>query len=139
MAAVQYHNRLFEIDGDGVVLRELEPHELPVGPLFSGFEGRSMVTPGDRLEYDAFRAAMKVWAAFSATGLTRTLTIAEIHAAEPHNIRMFCDELSFEIRWRRDGAAAQARRLELLWREKGSALNCQEYLDLRWGRDIACR
>ncbi len=139
VAAAQFHNQLFDIDAEGVVLRELKPHELPVGPLFSGIDGRTMVEPGDHLNHDAFQAAMTVWRAFSETRLARDMTVAEIHAADPHTIRMFCDELAFEIRWRRDGIADQAQRLDLLWREKGSALECQEYLDLRWGRDIACR
>ncbi|HIJ66215.1 MAG TPA: hypothetical protein HPP77_09735 [Candidatus Hydrogenedentes bacterium] len=71
------------------------------------------------------------------------VTVSEIAAPHEDHIRMYCDELPFEIRWGRRDFVNEAHRLDLIWRETGHMERvdppCQEYLDLRFGNEPVCR
>ena len=138
IAGVQMPNSVAEIDSEGVVLRELSPHELHVGPLINGEPEQWIAAVGERIESKRLEAALEVWRRFAAIALAAEMTVSEIWVREVNDIRMFCDELPFEIRWGRGDFETQARRLAALWEERGDELDCEYYLDLRWGQDVAC-
>ncbi len=138
IAGVQMPNSIAEIDSEGVVLRELSPHELHVGPLINGEPAQWVAAVGEQIESGRLQAGLEVWRQFAATALAAEMTVSEIWVREVNDIRMFCDELPFEIRWGRGDFETQARRLAALWKERGDELDCEYYLDLRWGQDVAC-
>lgn len=129
----------YEIDVDRVVLREFDSNEMPLAPFFSNVQGLEFVEIGDQVLQPALVAAVQVYNAFSAIEMSRDVTIAEISASDPTRIRMFCDQLPFELTWGRGNFDEQAARLDILWRQKGGSLTCLEYLDLRFGRELVCK
>lgn len=138
-AVLVVHNHVYEIDADGVVLREIPLGAEYPGALITDVPGLGAIEPGQTLTQPALHEALRVWEAFRETALVNELTVSEIAALDVNDIRMYCNELVFELRWGRGGYHNQARRLEILWQELGGALNCNQYLDLRFGRDLACR
>ena len=131
-------NRLFELDAEGVVLRQLPADAVNPGPLVTNVPGLGYVEPGQRLSEAAVKAALGVWGAFMGTSMAGDVTVSELAAFGKNEVLMYCDELPFEIRWGRGDFAERARRLDILWREKGGELPCTQYLDLRFDRDLAC-
>ncbi len=138
-ATLLAHNRAFEIDEDGVVLRELSIRESHPGPLISCVPNLAVVEPGQRIEEPALRAALEVWKTFTASEAAKGLTVSEIAAVSASDLRMYCDELSYEIRWRAEEIDKQVKRLALTWETKGRPALSNEYVDLRFGRDVACK
>ena len=138
-ATLMAHNRVYCIDSDGIVLSKLDPGAPLPGPLITEVPELGTVEVGGVVKQRALAEAMDVWKAFSATELSNELTVSELAAHAPNDIRMYCDELRYEIRWGRGGYEDQAKRLDILWREKEGCLPCLEYLDLRFGRDLACK
>lgn len=138
-ATLLLNNGLFEIDEDGVVLREVPRKGAYTGPLVTNVPGLVYVDPGQRLTEPSVAAALAVWDAFEKTPMAGEVTVSELAAFDRNKILMFCDELPFEIRWGRGGFDEQARRLNILWHEKNGRLECREYLDLRFGGDLVCK
>ncbi len=138
-AAVFTNGRLYEIDAEGFVLRELDPLADHVGPLITNVPGLGVPEPGRPLKADALTEALRVWRAVADTSLLEALTISEISAPDTRKISMFCDELPYEIRWGRGDYAMQAARFETLWENQGGDLPCREYLDLRFEGDLVCK
>ncbi|MCC6698088.1 MAG: FtsQ-type POTRA domain-containing protein [Candidatus Hydrogenedentes bacterium] len=138
VATLMVRNQCFEIDGEGVVLRKLEDGAPYPGPLITQIPGVASVGPGARIEQPSLREAMDVWDAFTKTNLAQTLTVSEIAAPSASDVRMYCDELPCEIRWGRGDAVQQAANLQTVWEYRGGELNCREYVDLRFDRDVAC-
>lgn len=142
VATLAVHNQRFEIDEDLAVLRKLRAEEAQTGPLITQVPGLGAVEVGQQLDgqkHRELREAVAVWVAFSRTDPGRALTVAEIAAASATDVRMYCDELPFEIRWGRGGVYGQAARLNALWLAKKGNLECREYLDLRFGEDVVWR
>lgn len=138
-ATLLIDNRSFEIDDELVVLRELDHRAPHVDPFVTGIDQLEFVQPGDRIDNDRLAAALDVWKNFASTYMAQDVTVSEIESLQDDDIRMYCDELPFVIRWGRENFADQAKRLDVLWREKKGDLGCREYLDLRWGEDLACK
>lgn len=139
IATLLVHNRTFSISADGVVIEEIPiavPHP---GPLITDVPGLDVIEPGQKIDTPALPAAFAALSAFAQTDFSKTVTVSEVSARHENDIRMFCDELPFEIRWGRGDFTAQARRLDVLWKYKGKTLDFSEYCDLRFGRDVACR
>lgn len=134
-------NAVFEIDAEGVVLRKLAPGEPALAPLITNVPDLGAVRPGARLEQRSLRAALAVQAALAQTRVGRETTLVELAAFQPDLVVAFFEELPFEVRWGRGAFDAQARRFDVLWAREGARLtcHCREYLDLRFGRDLACR
>ncbi|NUM52799.1 MAG: FtsQ-type POTRA domain-containing protein [Candidatus Hydrogenedentes bacterium] len=139
VATLLAHNRAYEIDREMTVLRRLPPQEPNTGPLISQVAEMGAVDPGVQLVQAPLRVAIQVWEAFAETAMANEVTVSEIAAAGVNEIRMYCNELPFEIRWGRDDVRQQARNLDVLWRQRGPELPCTEYLDLRFGQDLACK
>lgn len=139
VATLLVHNRPYEIDADLTVLRRLFADEPHTGPLISQVNNIGAIEPGMQLTQTPLRVAVDVWRAYSATAMAQDVTVSEIAALGSNDIRMYCDELPFEIRWGRDNIAQQAKNLEVLWQKRGPTLPCTEYLDLRFGQDLACK
>jgi hypothetical protein len=97
------------------------------------------VAPGQRLTDRALTRALAVWRAFGTTVMAHDVTVSEICAAHESRICMYCDELNFEIRWGRDNFQKQAAKLDAFWLSQGKRVNCKDYVDLRFGNDVACR
>ncbi|MBI5092302.1 MAG: FtsQ-type POTRA domain-containing protein [Candidatus Hydrogenedentes bacterium] len=129
----------FEIDPDGVALQELPSNAVHEGPYISNVPDLGVVQIGDHLTQPALAAALEVWSAFSKMSISREVTVSELSAVSPNEIRMYCDELPYEVRWGRREFDAEAARFDLLWRTKNKQLGCAEYLDLRFGEDLACK
>ncbi len=133
------HNHTFEIDADRVVLRELPPDAEYPDPLVTSVPGLDVVAPGDILEQPALREALRAWNAFVNISVAREVTVSEMAALHENDIRMYCEELPYEIRWGRGAFDNQARRFDILWRTQDGCLDCKEYLDLRFESDLACK
>ena len=139
VAALQVHTRTFEVDEEGVVLRELAVHESPEGPLITNVPDLGVVEVGSRLSQPALTKALALWIAFSSVSLGQELTVSEIAAPSPDDLSMICEELGYELRWGRSDFLQQALLLDILWREKSGRLPCAEYLDLRFDYDLVCK
>ena len=139
VATLLAHNHAYEIDAELNVLRRMPNGEPNTGPLISQVADVGAVEPGMQLTQAPLRVALQIWDAFSETAMAREVMVSEIAAAGINEIRMYCDELPYEIRWGRDDVARQARNLDVLWKQRGKEMPCTEYLDLRFGQDIACK
>jgi len=139
VATLQINNRLFEIDSNGNVLRKLNLGESHVGPFISNIPDVGYIEIGQRVTDRVLQEALKVWRAFSETSMASDVTVSEISAEQENRIVMYCDELDFEIRWGRGDVDKQAWKLDILWQAQGGQLACKEYVDLRFGNDVACR
>ena len=139
LATLMVENRLFEIDDEGNVLRELPRDKGHVGPFITNVADLGYVEAGQQLNQRALMKALAVWCAFSRTAMARDVTVSEISAAQENRIRMYCDELNFEIRWGRDNIDKQAKKLDIFWSSQNKNVHCKDYVDLRFGNDVACR
>lgn len=139
VAALQVHNHIYEIDGEGVVLRELENFSQQVGPLISKVPSLGVVVPGQKIEQPELHRALALWNAIYDAKLTNHVTISEIIAADIDNILVICDDLDYYLQWGRSPFNAQAKRLDILWNKRGVHLPCKEFLDLRFDRDLVCK
>lgn len=137
LATLLVNNRPYMVDNDGVVVREPRPGEPHTGPYITNVPGLSGVDVGERLAHPELIQALAVWHAFSQTGTARQVTVSEISAEKSSPLCMYCDELDFEIRWRRGNIEKQALKLDLFWHARGDWSGCKEYLDLRYGNDVA--
>ncbi len=139
VATLLWNSRSFELDAEAVVLRELMPDAEHPGPLITNVGGLDSPELGMCLRETPAIKALEVWQAFMRTPVAQAIAASELAAFSDNEIIMFCDELPFEIRWGRDDAASQARRLNILWSEKRGEIHCKEYLDLRFGDDLICK
>ncbi|MCP4639386.1 MAG: FtsQ-type POTRA domain-containing protein [bacterium] len=138
VATIVVHNVPYEVDNDCVALRPLGPGDPYPGPLITELPESGTIEAGRPVKAAALQSALAVWHAFSGTKMARSVTVSEIAAREGNNVGMFCDELPYEIRWG-DNFERQAQRLDVLWAKKGWQLECKEYLDLRFGPNLASR
>jgi cell division protein FtsQ len=139
VATVLLRNHLYEIDEDCVVIREIDGAIEHTGPFITGYNELSVLEPGQQVEAPALREALTVWNAFQETELAKNISVSELAAYSQNDIRMYCEELNYELRWGRGDYDRQARRLDLLWARQDGALGCYEYLDLRFGTMLACK
>lgn len=145
VAVVLVHNQAYEVDADRVVLRQLAAEADFPGPMITEVPGLGSIEPGQVLAQKEVEHALNVWYAFRDVAAVHGLTVSEIAARNLNDIRVYCDELLYELRWGRGGHNSretferQAQRLDTLWRQKGMDLDCREYLELRLGWDLACR
>lgn len=133
------NNHLYEIDAEGVVLRELAQQAPDIAPILSNVPGLSAVQPGDRLEQPVLLQALALWQAFAESPLAEEVEVAEIAARAPNDITFFAENLPFMLRWGRTDETRQVRLLEVWWDEVGRSMPCEEYLDLRFGNDLVCK
>ncbi len=140
LATLMVNNHQYEVDNEGNVLRELPQESAPVPPFITNVPGLDYVEVGQRLtQYPSLVAALAVWAAFSQTAMAGEVTVSEISAAHENRICMYCDEFKFEIRWGRDNFTLQAGKLDFFWQSQNKIINCNEYVDLRFEKDVICK
>lgn len=139
LATLMVNSRSYELDREGIVLREYAPSEMPGVPFITNVAGVEFVRVGDQLSQPALAVALAIWDAFSQTSMAQDVAVSELSAPGEDDVRMYCDNLPYELRWGRGGFERQAKRLDILWREKGGELHCQEYLDLRFNEKLVCR
>lgn len=137
-ATLLINNTAYEMDDEYVVLRKLSLQEPHTDPFITSVPNLQIVELGEQLDRGQLRSAMAIWRAFSQTTMAGDVTVSELTARDTDDIRMYCDELPYVIRWGRGNYTEQAKRLDILWRQKGGRLGCTEYLDLRWDEDLAC-
>ncbi len=139
VATVMASNHLFEIDRENVVLRELSPHAEYIGPMITNLPDVTALEPGVQIENEALTEALALWEAFRDVSFLPEVTLSEISAEHVNKLRMFFDELPYEIRWGRSDYRRQAARLEVLWHELHGDIPCEYYLDLRFDTDLVCK
>lgn len=139
LATLLVNNRLFELDRDAIVLRELGAEEPHTGPFVTVESGLDYVEVGRQISQESLKNALEVWDAFKGTQMARDVTVSEISAGQGNRIGMTCDELNCEIRWARAGVEKQAWKLDVFWQSEKGRLPFREYIDLRFGNDVACR
>jgi cell division septal protein FtsQ len=138
VATLALRNQYFVIDANLNVLDKLDLHEPHTGPLVTQVPGLGTVEPGAHLTQPSLREAVDVWLAFRETQVAKSVTVSEIAAPSTSDIRMYCNELTYEIRWGRGQPFQQATNLDTVWQYKNGRLDCKEYVDLRFDRDVAC-
>lgn len=138
VATLALRNQYFGIDANLNVLDTLDAHASHPGPLITQVPGLGTIEPGTQLSQPALRDAVDVWLAFLDTHVAQAVTVSEIAAPSTSDIRMYCNELSYEIRWGRGRPLQQATNLDTVWQYKNGRLGCTEYVDLRFDRDVAC-
>ena len=138
MATLVVNNRTYEIDASGVIL-DSAGRRLYVGPLLALHPPISTVAPGEPVDRPELAEGLAVWEAYAKTRMASVTPVDELAVYDDNDIRMYCATLPFEIRWGRGDYDVQARRLDILWQELEGRLPCTEYLDLRFGRDLACK
>lgn len=139
LATVLINSQLFEVDGEGVLLRLIDPLAPHTGPFITSLPGVPYAEVGDRIDTQVLKRALDVWRAFNSVPVSESVTVSEIAALSDSNILMFCDNLDYEIRWGRLDARQQAQTLDIFWRAEQGAPPCNEYLDLRFENEVACR
>jgi len=139
LATLIVNNRLYEVDDEGNVLRELGPETPHVPPFITNVPDLDYVEVGQHMTQPSLKAALAVWAAFSRTAMAGDVSVSEISAARENRVCMYCDELNFEIRWGGEDLGRQAGKLDVFWRAQNKNIRCKEYLDLRFGNDVACK
>jgi hypothetical protein len=140
VAALVYDSHLFAIDYDGVVLRDIALTETFDGPLITNVPELNLVEPGVAIEQKPLRHALSVWQSFSQSGAAKVVTVSELSVERKDTVEMICEDLPYEILWSPDEIDAQVLHLDVLFNEHGpDGLGCEEYLDLRFGKDIPCR
>jgi cell division septal protein FtsQ len=139
VATLLADNHLFEIDADCVVLRELKPAEPYTAPFITDVGGLGFVEPGQQLDDTPVKEALAAWTAFQQTPLAQEAVVSEIAATSESNIRMYFDDFPYEVRWGRGNFSQQAENFYELWAHLNRHIRCQEYLDLRFGNDLACK
>jgi hypothetical protein len=142
-ASLHVGRRVYEIDRSGVVLREYAPAEMPIDPFVTEAPGVEFVHPGQSVAGtpagSALHTALAIWDHVNASTLARQLRISELAALRGDDVRMFCSGEDYEIRWGGGDIEEMTRRLEVLWRRFDGHLPCAEYVDLRFGADVACK
>ena len=134
------HHRTYEIDDEGVLLRELDPLAPYPGPLISEIPDIGFVELGERIENETLSNALALWAAFKNTDLAQEWTISEIAASKENTLLMYCDNVPFEVRWVGRDLRRQAKLLDIWWKARKDDIPCNEYLDLRFGFDaLVCK
>jgi len=133
------NNRMYEVDEEGKVLRELGPDAPHVPPFMTNVPNLDYVEAGQKLAQPSLKAALAVWSAFKRTAMAGDVTVSEISAARENRVCMYCDELRYEIRWGGEDFEKQAAKLDIFWRSQHRGHSWQEYLDLRFGDDVVCR
>lgn len=138
-ATIMLNNHLFEVDQELVVLRELSPFALQTGPLITNLPNITVPESGRAIESPELKAALELWRVFQTLPFSGDLTLSELSAESPTDLRMFFEELPYEIRWGRSDFETQAKRLAILWEERGGFIPCEYYLDLRFDANLACK
>lgn len=138
-ASLHVGRHAYEIDRKGYVLREYAADEMPIDPFITQAPGVEFAKPGDRIEEPALQVALAIWDRMNAGALKQELRVSELAARRGDDVRMFCAGVDYEIRWGDEDVDAMAKRLEVLWGEFNGALPCAEYVDLRFGADVACK
>ncbi len=142
-ASLHVGRRAYEIDRSGVVLREYAPTEMPMDPFITQAPGVNFIQPGQPIDKKTARpaldAALAVWDQVRASGLSDRLRVSELAALRGNDVRMFCAGEDYEIRWGGEDVEGMARRLEVLWEKFDGHLPCFEYVDLRFGANVACK
>ncbi len=139
IASVMVSNHLYEIDRENVVLRELSPYGVHTGPLITSLPEIIALEPGVHIQNEALSAALALWEAFRTASFSNELTLSEISAKHVNDLRMYFNELPFELRWGRSDFAVQTTRLDILWHEMDGDIPCEYYLDLRFDADLVCK
>jgi len=133
------NSRAYELDEECVVLREYGQSELPDGPYVSNVAGLDFVELGEELTQPALREVVAVWKAYASHTQRPGATVSELAAYSENDIRMYFEEMLYEVRWGRGDADKAARRLAILWKSTGMGVNIEEYVDLRFGADVVCK
>jgi len=143
IASLHVGRRAFEIDRKGVVLREYAPEEMPMDPFITQTPGVEFVQPGkpvdDPVGQPALQTALAIWDSVSASPIAAELRISELAALRRDDVRMYCAGVGYEIRWGDENIGDMTKRLEVLWQQHDGKLPCIEYVDLRFGADVACK
>jgi hypothetical protein len=129
----------YEVDRNGVVLREYGATEMPAEPFVTLAGGSEFFAIGDQLTDPALFAALAVWDSFRVSSLYGRVNVSELVAVSPDDVRMYCEEVPYEIRWGRGDYGELTRRFEAMWARFDGALPCFEYVDLRFGEEVACK
>lgn len=138
-ATIMVNNHLFEIDREFVVLRELSPLVLHTGPLITNLPGVFALEPGNQITIPELDQALELWEIFQTLPFSSELTLSELSAESTSSLRMFFEELPYEMRWGRSDFETQANRLAILWDEMDGLIPCEYYLDLRFDADLVCK
>lgn len=139
VASLLLDNRAYAIDRESVVMHPIASPTVADTPFITNVADLRFVEVGQPAGSEALTEALEVWDAFSASPLCDSIVVSELAALNRDDIRMICDDLPYEIRWGRGDYETQTRRLAALWEVKDAALGCDEYLELRFGRDLACK
>ncbi len=138
VATLALRSQFYGIDINLNVLEKLDPAGSHPGPLITQVPGLGKVEPGNHLTQPSLREAVDVWQAFAQTSVASCVTVSEIAAPSTSDIRMYCNELPYEIRWGRGKPFQEAMNLDTVWKYEGGRLECNEYVDLRFDGDVAC-
>ena len=138
-ATLMLNSHSFEIDREGVVLRRYDPHEMPLLPFLTSETDLEFAEVGDTIKNPGLVEALRLWRLFARSPMAERLTVSELAVLHTDDIRMYCDELSFELRWGRGRFEEQITRLSALWDTLDGLIDCQQYLDLRFDADLVCK
>lgn len=139
VATLLADNHLFEVDDECTVLRQLKPFDPYAAPFITDVGGLGFVEPGQSLLDTPLEEALAAWRAFQETPMAENVVVSEIAASSENTIRMYFDDFPYEVRWGRGNFQQQAQNFHDLWAHLDERIACQEYLDLRFGNDLACK
>ena len=139
IATVMINNRLYEIDREKVVLRELPRFAAQTGPMITNLPDVGVVDPNTQIDSPVLSQALDLWEDFKTLSFADDITLSELSAPHENDLRMYFNELPYELRWGRSDFASQASRLDVLWHEMNGAIPCEYYLDLRFDADLVCK
>lgn len=139
LAVISLNNHLYEIDGEAMVLRELDHYSPELGPIISELPELPAVEIGKPLKNDTLKEVLELMMALRRVPIGQKLKPSEFTARAPNDITMYCEGVSFAFRWGRSDYLRQAQLLDVWWGQMGETSPCKEYLDLRFGDDLVCK
>jgi len=139
VASVSCNNRIYEIDEEGVVLREVPPLGKFTPPLITSIPGLAPLQPGDRFQHEHFAAALRLWRALSASPVLSGLRFRKSAAFSPGSLYTYFDEFPCEVRWSGLQCEEQVKRFETLCAWQRGLPSCSEYIDMRFGSQVAVK
>ena len=138
-AVLHTNNHCYEVDEEGVVLREVNALAPTSLPMITNVPELGVISSGQHLDSEALKRAIAVWRMFSATPMAESVTLSELSAADKNEIVMFLDEVPCKILWGRYDFGKQAGKLNVLWDTLQGEIPYRSYIDLRFDGDIVCR
>jgi cell division septal protein FtsQ len=127
--------KMYEIDGERVLIAPYRVGVSPEGPIISGISRPGEWRCGDTVAEPGVAKAISLWRTFQPGPLADVLKVSEIDVSDPRNLVMTLARRSYVIRWGDADWKEKLERLVTLWAQTDGLTGSREpkaYIDLRY-------